>query len=108
MPPPTIFPSVVRREIGFDAVERLCAAERDAKARHDFIEDEHGAVLIAHRAQRFQKSRYRRHAVHIAGDGFDDETRDVAAHVVECLLHLRDVVVRERDRVRRELRRNAR
>ena len=96
-----------RRQVGLDAVQRLRAAERDAKARHHFVEDQHAAVLVAHRAQRFEKSGHGQHAIHVAGDRLDDDAGDLAADVGEQLLHLRDVVVRERERVRRELLRHA-
>ena len=43
-PPPMILPRVVRS--GCDVVELLCAAEGDAEAGHDLVEDEQRAVRL--------------------------------------------------------------
>ena len=53
MPPPTILPSVVRS--GLMPYSCLRAAARHAKAGHHFVEDQHGAVLRAYLAQRFEE-----------------------------------------------------
>ena len=45
-----------RRQVGRDAVEPLRAARMHAKAGHHLVEDQHGAVAIAQRAQPLEES----------------------------------------------------
>ena len=69
-----------RGEVRRDAVELLRAAERDAEARDDLVEDEHDAVLVAQRrAAPARKPGLRRDDAHVAGDRLDDDRRDLVA-----------------------------
>jgi hypothetical protein len=64
-----------------------------AKARHHFIEDQHGAITIADRAQPGQEARARHDEVHVAGDGLDDDAGDARAVGLECGLDRIKIVV---------------
>jgi hypothetical protein len=68
-------------EVRGDAVAGVRAAEGDAKARHDLVEDQQRAVLAAQRAQPLEVARSRRDAAHVAGDRLDDDRRDLAGVV---------------------------
>ena len=67
-----------RREIRAYAVQLLRAAKGHPKTGHDFIEDQQRAAVVALGAQSLEKTRDRRYAVHIAGDGFDDDAGDLS------------------------------
>ena len=89
------------REVGLDTVEGLGAALSDAEARHDFVDDEDGAVLRAELAHRAKEFGVAADHVHVAGDGFDDHAGDVVAPLGEGVLKLLRVVVLEHERVLR-------
>ena len=91
------------RHVGFDAVNRLCAAECHAEARHHLIEHQYRAMLRAQPAHGLQEFRRRTQQVHVAGDRLDDDCSDGRAHLREHLLQLLAVVVVEHHRVLREV-----
>jgi hypothetical protein len=95
MPPPITLPSVVKSRR--DAVEALRAARMHAKSRHHLVEDQHGAMAVAHRAQTRQELRARHDEIHVADDRLDDDARDALAAVAKRGLDRRQVVVREHD-----------
>ena len=75
-PPPTILPE--RHEVGIERIKLACAAERDAKTGHDFVDDEQRAVACGEGAQTGEIARGRRNAAGIADDGLDDDGGDLA------------------------------
>ena len=78
------------------AVQRLRAAQRNAKARHDFVEYQQRTAPVALAPQCLQKIRRRRNAIHVAGHRLDDDAGDLRADLTEHPLDLIDVVVVER------------
>ena len=73
------------------AVQRGCAATCHAKAAHDLVEDQHGAVTCASLAKPLEESRFRRHAAHVPDDGLDDEGGDACrARPRKCDRRCRD------------------
>src|SRR6188474_34465 len=92
-----------RREVGTDPVQRLSAPECDPEPGHHLVEDKHGAVPRALLAQCLEESGHRRDAVHVAGNRLDDGAGHLRTDLGERCAKLRDVVVRKRDRVRRQL-----
>ena len=87
-----------RRQVRRDAVQRLRAAERDAEAGHHFVENQQRAVLRAQLAQTGEIAVARRDAIHVAGDGLDDETGDAVADLVEQFARGVEVVVGQCER----------
>ena len=84
-----------RAQVRAHAVQRLRAAQRDAKARHDFVEYQQRTAAVALAPQRLQKIRCRRNAVHVAGHRLDDDAGDLRADLTEYALDLIGVVVVE-------------
>ena len=85
----------------------MCALRTHAESRHHFVENEQRAVPRAQRAQRIEELALGRHQVHIAGDGFNDHTRDSRAVALERCFKRPDIVVFEHQRMRRGLVRHA-
>ncbi len=94
-------------EIGFDPVQGLGAAERDAETGHDLVENQQAAVVVAAAAQGREKPGQRRHAVHVARYRLDDDSGNALAVLGEGLLDLRRVVEIQGQRMRREIRGHA-
>ena len=77
---------------------RPCAPPRmHAKARHHLVEDQHGAMAVAHRAQARQELRARHDEVHVADDRLDDDARDALAVGAKRGLDRREIVERKHD-----------
>ena len=90
-----------RGEVRLHAIERLRTAERYAKAGHDFVKDQHGAVSGAELAQRFQETRAGRDKVHVAGDRFHDRRGDTGAFTLKGAFKRKFIVVIESPACRR-------
>ena len=54
-----------------------------AKAGHHLVEDEHGAVAVAHGAQPLQETLARQYQAHVARDGLDDDAGDFSRSRLE-------------------------
>ena len=74
-------------------VERLGAAQCHPEAGHDFVEDQHAAVVITVLAQGLQERLGGRHAVHVAGHRLDDDGGNLVAVFLEGGFHAGSVVV---------------
>ena len=87
-----------RREVGFDSVKLLGSAARYAKSGHYFVENQDGPLLLGEHAQFLEKPRLRRHAPHVADDGFHDGRSNLVAMRIENGLKRRHVVEGDRER----------
>ena len=90
-------------QIGRDAVQRLRAAERDAKTRHHFVVNQHRAVFGSQIAQGFDEVFRRPHQIHIARKRLNDDTGDFAADLGKGFFELGDIVVFQHQRVLGEI-----
>ena len=97
-----------RDQVGSHAKTRLGATQRNPKAGHHLVENQQRTVPVAHPAQAFQKPRLRQHAAHIARHRLDDHRRNISAATGEQSLHRGQIVIRRRQRQRRQFRRHAR
>ncbi len=95
-------------QVGADAVQRLGAAQRDAKAAHHFVEDQDRAVAGAQFAHRLQELGRRADQIHIAGNWLDDHRGDFVAQCGEGFRERVDVVVFQYRGELRDLGRHAR
>ncbi len=68
-----------------DSVEPLRASVGDAETGHHLIQDQQRSVARGDIAQRFEKSRLRRNAAHIAHHRFHDHAGDLAAMLAKRL-----------------------
>ena len=80
-------------QVGFDLVELLCAAEGDAEAGHDLVEDQDDAVLIADLTQPFEETRLRRHAAHVPRHRLNDDAGDLLAFAGGYLFYRSKIIV---------------
>ena len=64
------------REVGADLGELLHAAEGDAEAGHNFVEDEERAFAGGDVAEGLEVAGLGQDAAHVSGDGFDDDAGD--------------------------------
>ena len=69
------------------------------EAAHDFVKNENGTVGSRLAAQRFEKTRYRWYAAHVAGDGFDDDGSDVVAEPIHQAVKGFCIVVGQGNRI---------
>ena len=86
-----------RGEIRRDAEKFLRAAVREAKARHDFVEDEQRARFVGDRAKALQIAFFRRDEAHVADNGLENHRSDFVTAFVEKFLCGGEIVVRKRD-----------
>ena len=94
-------------EIGPYAVARLGTPQRHPEPGHHLIEDQQAGIFIAQGPQARQKSRYRRHTIHVARHRLDDHRSDLPAQLRKRLAHTGEVVVAQGERLRRQRRRHA-
>src|SRR5207244_1262324 len=74
-----------RGEVGRDVEALLRAAEGEAEAGHDLVEDEERAVVLRDLAQEPQVASGGRDTAHIADYRLDDDAGDVIGKFSECL-----------------------
>ena len=84
-------------EIGDDSAEFLVAAAGEAKAGHDFVEDEDGIVSGAEFAEGFEEAWFGEIEASVGGDGFDDDRGDFVSTGLEEGAESWFVVVGESD-----------
>ena len=70
----------------------LGTAVGNAEPRYDLVEDEEGFGLLRQPPQTLQESGCGRHHSHVAGDGLDDDTRDLVRVGPHVLLDRGEVV----------------
>ena len=74
-------------------VQPLCAGARHSETSHDFVEDQDCTEAIAELTQGFEEAGDGRDAVHVPGDGFDDDAGDVIPMGLEPGANAINVVV---------------
>ena len=95
-------------QIGRDAVHRLRAAQRHAKACHHFVVNQHAAVLRGDLAQRVHKFLARFHQIHVARNRLQNHAGDLLAKLLKTGFQAAYIVIRQHDGVLREIGRHAR
>ena len=95
-------------QIGRDAVHRLRAAQRHAKACHHFVVNQHAAVLRGDLAQRVHKFLARFHQIHVARNRLQNHAGDLLAKLLKTGFQAAYVVIWQHDGVLRKIRRHAR
>ena len=97
-----------RSQVGSDAVELLRAAQREPEAGHHLVEDQQRAVLGRDAAAALRRIAWRgRNRPRVADHRLDDDAGDLRRMGGEGCLHRGEIVVGQRERVLRGLRRNA-
>ena len=88
-------------------MQRLRAAQRHAEAGHHLVVNQHCAVLRGGLAQGLDEFGAGTHQVHIAGNGFQNHTGNLAGEFVKGLFQCVNVVIRQDDGVLRQIGGNA-
>ena len=80
----------------------------EAKTGHDFVKNQHRAVLCREVPEELQKSLFWENQARVGRDRLKDESRDLVPMLREDLLDQLGAVERNRNRESREIRRNPR
>ena len=97
-----------RHQVGIECVELAGAAERDAEAGHDFVDDQQRAVMRGELAQSCEISLRRNDAAGVSHDGLDDDGGDRVGMRGKRGFHGGKIVVGQRQRQLCNLFRHAR